>query len=113
MPMVAQALSVGHPQPAGEVVLMPARGADDDRAGLLKPRIAGAGVPVLDLLADGLGFGLLAVLDGVVDDDEIAAAARDPLPHPRGDVAAAHGGLPLLSRRCIGREAEPEAAAPK
>src|SRR5215471_3934226 len=60
------------------------------------PRPQVARKPIPDHLTIGGAFRFFAALDGVIDEDQIAALARDAGANADGAVGAALGGLPLL-----------------
>jgi len=72
---------------ARKVLSVPAGHDDKDAGILLLAGVEGRGVPVPDVLADGGGVGLLAVLDGIVDDEPVCAHAGDATSDTRAAVA--------------------------
>jgi hypothetical protein len=68
---------LGGEEPAGEVVLVPAGQDDDDRGAGGEAGGGDVGPPVPHVLPERLGVGFLAVLDRVVDDQQVGGAAGE------------------------------------
>jgi hypothetical protein len=80
-------------------------GVDDDLRGVrLAPRRGGRAVEVVDAIALELRFGVVAVLERVVDDQQIDVATGEPGTDRGGLEPSAGGGVPLLDRGRIARE---------
>ena len=80
----------------------PGEDEDDGRAGR-ETRGCGVSPPVPDLLAEGGGVGLFAVLDGVVDEEEVDGASGHGSAHAGSeDAAVVLVELPLVLRGQVG-----------
>jgi hypothetical protein len=81
---------------AGEVVHVDALHDDDDRtrAFVVKPGQEGVGEPLVGALPLGRGEGVER-LQGIVDNDEVAAPSGENAPDRRGEAEAVPGGCDL------------------
>ena len=92
-----------------QVVDVPPRHDDDDRRAGFRPGGERREEPVDQAGAVDAAVRLLPVLDGVVDDQQVAADAADGALDPRGDHAPALGRVPPMRAAAVGAEAHPQA----